>query len=150
MPHVRAWIMVIAGACLALSGAGCGAKIIPTKGVVTVDGKPLRYATVLFTSQEPGGKHATGSTDAEGVFELTTLRQGDGALPGLYKVTVHESEFIDVLPNMKGVSDVQKMQANASRKTPIVPMIYTRVDQTPLKHRVPDDGEAKLQLRSGP
>ena len=150
MQHISSWILGIAGACTAFSAAGCGAKPVPTKGVVTVDGKPLVKATVMFTSQESGGKDATGLTDANGGFELTTAHEKDGALPGLYKVTVHYSEPIDVPPNVKSPRDVQKMQANADRKALVVPKIYTRQDQTPLQHRVPDDGDAKLQLRSAP
>jgi len=150
MRHIRSWILGIAGACASLSAAGCGAKPVPTKGVVTVDGKPLAKATVMFTSQESGGKDATGLTDANGGFELTTAHGKDGALPGLYKVTVHYSEPIDVPPNVKSPRDVQKIQANADRKALVVPKIYTRQDQTPLQHRVPDDGDAKLELRSAP
>jgi hypothetical protein len=150
MQHITSWLLGAAAACAALSAAGCGAKPVPTKGVVTVDGKPLAKATVMFTSQEPGGKDATGFTDANGDFELTTARMKDGALPGLYKVTVHHSESIDIPPNMKSPAEVQKMHANAAGKASVVPKIYTRQDQTPLQHRVPDDGDAKLQLRSAP
>jgi hypothetical protein len=149
MQHMS-WILGIAGACAALSAGGCGAKPVPTKGVVTVDGKPLAKATVMFTSQEAGGKDATGFTDANGDFELTTVRMKDGALPGLYKVTVHYSETIDVPPNIKKPAEVQKIQASAGSKALVVPKIYTRQDQTPLQHRVPEDGDAKLQLRSVP
>lgn len=150
MQHIRSWLLGLAGACVALSGGGCGAKPVPTRGVVTVDGKPLAKATVMFTSQEPGGKDATGFTDANGDFELTTARMKDGALPGLYKVTVHHSETMDVSPARKSPGEMQKLQGDADRKASVVPKIYTRQDQTPLQHRVPDDGDAKLQLRSAP
>ena len=150
MRHISSWILGIAGACAALAAAGCGPKPVQTKGVVTMDGRPLAKATVMFTSQEPGGKGATGLTDANGDFELTTVHGKDRALPGLYKVTVHYSEPIDVPPNMRSPGDVQKMQASADRKALVVPKIYTRQDQTPLQHRVPDDGDAKLELRSTP
>ena len=148
MRDISSWILGIAGACAAIPAAGCGAKPVPTKGVVTVDGKPLANASVMFTCQEIGGKDATGFTDANGVFELTTARLKDGALPGLYKVTVHHSEMTEVAPNRRSVAEVQKAQSSAARKSSVVPEIYTRQDQTPLQHRVPDDGDAKFQLRS--
>jgi hypothetical protein len=152
MSFTRCWTAVAVGACSALL-AGCGAKPIPTKGVVLFDGKPLPNATVQFHSQEPGGRDATGYTNAQGAFELTTNRTGDGALPGLYKVTVRHSEAVEVSPDLKSAEDVQKAmaQAGASRKpTVTVPEAYARPDQTPLTHRVPEDGDVKLELHRDP
>jgi hypothetical protein len=120
-------------------------------GVVTFDGNPLADASVQFISQEPGGHDATGYTDSSGAFRLTTHRQNDGALPGLYKVTVRHSKAVET-PQGAGPADVQKAAppSAGSPKAPLViPPIYSRPDMTILKHRVPDDGDAKLELRTG-
>jgi hypothetical protein len=106
---------------------------------------------VQFISQEPGGYDATGYTDANGAFRLTTHRQNDGALPGLYKVTVRHSKAFDT-PQAAGPADVQKAAAppgGSPKASLVIPLIYSRPDMTILKHRVPDDGDAKLELRSG-
>jgi hypothetical protein len=75
--------------CAALLPAAVRAEP-PAKvsGTVTLDGKPLAGATVTFEPVEKGGKKATGKTDENGAYVLTTSKAGDGALPGKYKVTV--------------------------------------------------------------
>jgi hypothetical protein len=149
----RSWTAATVGACWVALAAGCGAKPIPTKGVVLFDDRPLPNATVQFHSQEPGGHDATGYTNAQGAFELTTNRLGDGAFPGSYKITVRYSEEVEVSPDLKSAEDVQKamVQGGASRQPAIVlPETYTRSDQTPLTHRVPEDGDVKLDLRRAP
>jgi hypothetical protein len=154
MAQVRSWFLVAAGACTALV-AGCGSGLAPVKGVVTLDGKPLPNASVVFISQESGGRDASGFTDARGVFQLTTYRPGDGALPGAlpgrYKVTVHYSEPGQVPANLKTAQAVQKAatQAAAAHKASVViPAMYTRPDKTTLQQKVPVDGDVKLELKS--
>jgi hypothetical protein len=140
------------GALLALSAAGCGgAKTVPVKGVITFDRKPLPNASVIFNAQDKGGRDASGTTDATGAFQVSTFQPKDGALPGLYKVTVHYSERVAVPPNLHSAEDVQKamVQAAAAKKPSVViPPIYSQLDQTILKHRVPEDGDATLELTS--
>jgi hypothetical protein len=121
------------------------------KGVVLFNGKPLPKASVMFIPEGPGGKAATGYTNGDGVFELTTSRLKDGALPGSYKVTVQYSEGVDPPATLKTSEEVQKWLAGAVRKpTIVIPEIYSRPDKTILKHRVPDDGDARLELKSKP
>src|SRR6266481_2084761 len=72
-----------------LTTAGCGglSKPIKVKGIVTLDGKPLPGATVTFTPLAEGHV-ASGRTDQDGSFRLTTFQTDDGALAGSYKVVV--------------------------------------------------------------
>ena len=68
---------------------GCGSSdSFPVEGTVKLDGKPLAGVTVQFIAQDPGGRDANGTADAEGVFRLSTTRPGDGVLPGKYKVVI--------------------------------------------------------------
>ena len=46
------------------------------------------------------GRAARGKIDQDGRFELTTFNEGDGALPGDYKVTVFGYEPMRQLPGM--------------------------------------------------
>jgi hypothetical protein len=145
------FILAVAGVSASLSAAGCGSRTVPVKGVVTFDSRPLANASVIFIPMEPGGRDASGSTDANGAFQLSTFRPGDGALPGLYKVTVHYSEPVAVPAGLKTAEEVQKamVKASASHKPSfVIPPTYSRPDQTILRHRVPDDGDAKLVLKS--
>lgn len=86
--HPAAFGMRLAGLVLLGLLVGCGGRsdMAPVSGVVTVDGKPVAAAQVLFTS--PNRRPAVGETDAEGRYVLSTHEQGDGAAIGSYNVTV--------------------------------------------------------------
>ena len=74
-------------ACLA---GGCGPRrpaTVPVKGRVTLDGKPVADAAVMF-EPEAGGVPARGSTAADGSFTLTTFERDDGAIAGRHRVAV--------------------------------------------------------------
>ena len=60
---------------------------VPVTGVVRCDGEAVAGATVSFQA-EAGGRSATGISDAEGRYQLSTFSRGDGAVPGSYKVIV--------------------------------------------------------------
>lgn len=73
--------------------AGCGGGggvegVVSAGGTVTLDGKPVSGATVSFAPDGAAGRHATGLSDENGKFQLTTLVPGDGAVPGRYKISV--------------------------------------------------------------
>jgi hypothetical protein len=60
-------------------------------GLVTVDGQPAPGLSVMFLPAGPG-RPALGRTDQNGHYELTTFRQGDGALVGGHRVAIAPSE----------------------------------------------------------
>ncbi|MHB8900145.1 MAG: carboxypeptidase-like regulatory domain-containing protein [Thermoguttaceae bacterium] len=63
----------------------------PVTGVVTYKGEPVADANVNF--QLAGGSgYAVGKTDAAGKYTLMTFVDGDGALPGEYKVAITKFE----------------------------------------------------------
>lgn len=81
---------------LSVIATGCGekggarpapAKTFPVKGTVTYQGKPLPEALVLFRSKD-GKWTASGRTDTDGKYKLTTFNPGDGAPAGEYLVSV--------------------------------------------------------------
>lgn len=93
-----------AGLTVALA-AGCGGqknatwqrpKVVPAGGVVRFRGQPLDGALVTFVSQTVS---ASGRTDAEGRFTLTTFEAGDGAVPGKHTVCVSKVQLPDSAPD---------------------------------------------------
>src|SRR5262245_49156908 len=94
--------LVIAG--VALFAAGCGGqKIVPVSGRVTLDGKPLVNATVVFqpiSDEKNPGPGSSGKTDKDGRFtlELTTGKES-GALVGLHKVSITAYEGDGEVPS---------------------------------------------------
>ena len=111
MLSIRRVLFVAMLAAFGLSLSGCGPKYpetFPVAGTVTLDGKPVAGAAVVFTPEE--GQQATGTTDDSGRFELSTFQLGDGALPGTHRVTVaktttdpdDEVKLIFIIPQKYG------------------------------------------------
>ncbi|HBE66912.1 MAG TPA: hypothetical protein DDW52_02055 [Planctomycetaceae bacterium] len=79
-----------------LTFAGCGDPgigAIPVSGTVTVDGTAMEGVMVVYTPADGStGRAASGRTDAEGKYTLTTEINGDGAIPGEYKIAVTKHE----------------------------------------------------------
>jgi len=134
-------------AVLAAAGCGGGTGPVPVRGVVKLDGQPVVNASVVFIPQNPGGREAYGSTDANGAFRLTTTKPDDGALPGKYKVVIQP-------PAPAGGStpfdDTDKKPAPVPKAPPgpRIPVQYTVAGQTPLMQDVPPSGEVVFDLKS--
>jgi hypothetical protein len=120
----------------AVLAAGCGKepyKLAPVSGRVTLNGKPLENAAVMFqpvvvgTNNNPGPGSA-GVTDAEGRYTLTVVGQeAKGAVVGKHKVRVtmyQKDDSADDRP--KRVKQVA------------IPAKYNR--NTGLEYDVPADG----------
>ncbi len=71
-----------------LGGCGRGITTYPVRGTVTLDnGEPLAGATVSMEAVDQS-LSATGQTDAQGRFTMSTLKAGDGMPPGTYRALV--------------------------------------------------------------
>lgn len=77
--------------------------VIPVSGKVLLDGQPLSDAMVIlvpYPSAVAGQLPARGATNADGEFQATTYRNGDGAAVGKYKVTVQFYKPVKVDGNL--------------------------------------------------
>ena len=70
---------------------GCGGSdrpdLVDVSGVVTLNGQAVQGAEVVFQNEQ-SPRAATGVTDADGRFVLTTFEDNDGAVPGEHVVTI--------------------------------------------------------------
>ena len=83
------------GLCVLLFATGCGSSgFVPVSGKVTLDGKALANASVLFEPDKANpGPAAEGKTDANGHYTLkVTTKDVQGAVPGKHKVSISASE----------------------------------------------------------
>jgi hypothetical protein len=93
-PEAAWWLKRCGIVAVALAIAGCSGRpanrpaTYPVSGIVQFSGSPVAGATVGFQSKEPQGRSASGITDAQGRYKLTTFSRGDGAPPGNYGVIV--------------------------------------------------------------
>ncbi len=86
--------MLVGLVVIASHGCGGGSPLdtVPVSGTVTLDGTPVEGATVVFAPTAGDGTAATGITDRNGRYLLTTLAPNDGALPGSYMVMISKTE----------------------------------------------------------
>lgn len=67
--------------------AGCGSDMSTVEGTVSLDGNPVKDASVTF-SPSAGGRPATGQTDSNGNFSLKYSRSNKGTPTGDYVVRI--------------------------------------------------------------
>ena len=90
--------------CLPLSGCGkSGPETVSVKGKVTLGGgawpKPgVLYFTPVKPAEGMPSRPAPAHFDEDGNFTVTSFREGDGLVPGMYKVGV---ECWEVPPSME-------------------------------------------------
>lgn len=93
---------------------------MPVSGKVNYKGSPVEGAKVTFLSKSEGARSASGRTNAQGEFALTTFKTDDGAIPGEYAVTIMKldakpgSESIDAASGELGDNYSEMMAAAAS------------------------------------
>jgi len=125
-------VMLGALICVGLVGCGEAKPYVPASGTVkfddgTVPQGDISSITFQPKSTGPTTKGAQGSIEPDGSFELHSERQGDGAKPGDYSVTIHAMVGY---PNGKSV----------------VPAIYSDPRKTPLEAEVKASGENRFEF----
>src|SRR5437899_2247879 len=84
---------------LALGAAvGCGKGLYPVRGKVTLeDGTPLAKGLVVFEStQEKSPITARGDIQADGSYQLSTAKPGDGVPTGKYRALVSPRDYENI------------------------------------------------------
>jgi len=138
---------------IVIAVAGCGGSkrgTVPLDGTVKLDGRPLEGATVHFIAQDSGSRDALGTTDAEGLFRLSTFEPNDGAFPGKYKVVVRPPIEADPAPVTNSPADAMGASEGqtASRPSVMIPERYSDPGQTILVQNVPASGDVVFELKS--
>jgi len=126
----RYGILVSCCACAVPILAGCGPGFPETadvSGRVTHGGKPVPEGRILFWPEE--GRPAMGQIEPDGSYKLTTFAEGDGATPGVHKVTIKATRV-----HFPGGRDVPPEAASSGKPFVewLVPPKYERVETTPL------------------
>ena len=82
--------------CLLIAGCGSGNNLATVRGRVTLNGRPLEGALVEFQPTATGGSPSSGTTDAEGRYELMYTFDTPGATPGEHAVSIRTGgTFLD-------------------------------------------------------
>jgi hypothetical protein len=141
-------LLALLAGSLAFTTVGCGGSsgppgpeilpVVPAGGKVLHQGKPLANASVSFQHVE-GKVAASGKTDAEGNFKLSTYGTDDGAPAGNYKVTVAVSAIQEIEPG------VLAPEPEGGFKSPI-PAKYGNPDTSGLTVEVPAGGKSDIEI----
>lgn len=130
--------------------AGCGGSTTSSvSGTVTLDGKPLADATIQFVP-DGAGRDATGQTDKNGYFSMSTFKPGDGVVPGTYKVVIAPPLGEPDKTQHANAGDAMNaaVAKPAPKKASSFPEKYSRPDLTPLTQEVPAKGKVTFELKS--
>ena len=174
MKRTHLFAMIFASIVLA---SGCGPSTTDVKGVVKLDGKPVKGATVTFVSDD-GKRSYSGFTDGDGNFTLVSGNNKSGVASGTYKVTVVKGPEVPTSLDpgspdaMKAMQQGSKAGANADskRKGPggilmppapsggggggiksELPAIYATAKSTPISIKIPPDTQPiSIDLKSAP
>jgi hypothetical protein len=128
------------GLALALLGTllgGCGggdkdqARVVPAAGKATYKGGPIKKGTIVFVPEKEG-RGANGTVE-DGSFTMSTYGEGDGAIPGKYKVGVIVTEEVPT----KGGDTTTKY---------LIPQKFSDAEQSGLTIEVPAGGSSSLQV----
>lgn len=125
-------------ACLTLSGCGSGGPSLGSvTGQVTMDGKPLPNVLVTFVP-EGGGRAATGTTNAEGQYQLVYIDK-PGALIGNHKVS------LTTLTQAQGTASGE-MSEEEYEKAAMAAMNASAYDQATVKETIPARYNTQTEL----
>jgi hypothetical protein len=147
-------------ACLLLGGcSGSGRPdLAPVQGKVTYKGEAVSGATVVFLC--PGApRMAIGTTDAGGIYKLTSYEPNDGAMIGTHSITVTKfggdglpevtSAPVDSKDMNKAIEQSMRQSAQAvvqaEKKGSGLPIKYSQMHTTDLKKEVVE-GENVINL----
>lgn len=121
--------------------AGCGEdapKTAPAGGVVTLNGQPVAEAKVMLLGP---GRPATGATDSEGRFTLSTFEPNDGAIPGSHTAIVTKEVEVATppRPGERAGEDYREMRN-------VLPKKYANPQTSELTYEISVEGPNQLEV----
>lgn len=125
-----------------IAAVGCGGPSpSPVHGTVVYNGAPVPDVNVVFVGKDE--HRANGVTDSSGNFsKLTTLKDGDGAVPGEYTVIITPRTTVSENP------EKAEDYAVPEEKPPAFPPKYSDISSSGLKVTVKSgDNDIKLELK---
>jgi hypothetical protein len=142
-------ILLFSMCCLVGSGCSSTPSLVPAKGVVRLDGKPIENVFVCFWALEPGDPSRTGYglgiTDAQGNVVVKDLFGKEGIFPGKYKVTF--SLYVNAQGEPIAVNAKARDVYGGARD--IMPKKYQKQETTDVLVEVPSKGlEQAFELSS--
>lgn len=132
MGWMRPFLLLALLLTVGCSPSGPSYSLLPISGTVSIDGKPVTNATVVFHSES--APTASGKTDSSGQFTLATGQHGEGVAAGEYIVQISSgAETTD-----------------ASGKVVTIPIVYAENGLEVVKVAQGGESAFTFQLKSKP
>lgn len=117
-----------------------GPVTAPASGIVTLDGKPLAGAVVMFLpTGATQGVESVATTDAAGKFQLKTITGDPGVIPGEHRVLINKMVMPDGSP-IPTDTDEPEITFVSQGARELVPQKYNNRETSILKATVPATG----------
>jgi len=151
--RISAWRAACGMVILVAAGCGkTGPQVHFVEGGLLLDGQPVADATVVFVPEATNGLVATGRSNAEGRFTLTSVRGGrpnGGALEGDYAVTFAKADY-----DLKGTGKTRDDDLDGVPLIHLIPPQYGDASTSGLKATVKKGRnigpDFRFELISGP
>jgi hypothetical protein len=136
----------------AVTVAGCQRspyELAPVRGKVTIDGRPVSQAKIMFAPVENAdnanpGKPAFGLLREDGSYALTTYEIDDGAVVGEHWVTLvnlaREARAMQAKPERRSTAVPSFSQISVPRRVTVVPGKENQIDITLTRREVAQYG----------
>jgi hypothetical protein len=126
---------------------GCGdstglSKRYPVSGKVTYNGQPVETGAIQFIPDDLENSRAASGTIKNGSYYLTTAVDGDGALPGDYKVSISARD-VDLSDAMSGV------QGGSPKQDDVAKAFRDAKDLVPAKYSLPETSGLTYTVEAG-
>lgn len=137
---------------------GCGGgtdlpETVAVSGTVTLNGDPLEGAQISFMPASGKGRGAFATSAADGAFSASTFSNGDGVIPGEYKVTIvkysepeTDEAAQDVSMDSEEYTGAPEQIDYESEIKNLLPDTYENADRSGLKFEF-KSGEPKTDLK---
>ncbi len=146
---------LIAFAILCLSTLGCSQneqpQAYPTSGVIRFNGQPMKGggAISFVPIGNLAGKAAGGETREDGTFVMSTYNDGDGSIPGKFRVMVVQS--VSEEPEMVASDSGEEPKMSSEpietvAKVDRIPFIYADPVKSPITIEVKPQGANDLTI----
>ena len=142
------WFSLFIAGCVAggCGRASSGPSLVPVAGTITLDGKPLSAADLIFVPQgDTKGQSGVGRTDSAGVYELLTPdRKYKGAAVGSYRVVINKLVKPD---GSDYVPDPNAGPIDTGGFKELLPMAYSDMGESTLEANVPEGGSKAIDFK---
>lgn len=114
---------------------GCGSdqlRVYPVSGKISFDGKPMEGggSIALIPTGTETGKAAGGIIDEDGNYTLSTYTEGDGSIPGQFRVIITQTAVDEPEATPDGTAPTESVPFLSADK--LIPAIYSDFKASPL------------------